>query len=85
MAPDTLPQEIEWLEAGEVYALVGQKPYELAYQGVYSVLQHLAGQLEPNPDIQYLPDPFVLVTQENMADPAVSKYFNTFDCAVPTA
>jgi ribose transport system substrate-binding protein len=83
MAPDTLPQEIEWLRNGEVYALVGQKPYELAYQAVYDLLAHLAGEYEPNPEIQYLDDPFVLVTQENMDDPEVAKYFNTFDCALP--
>jgi ribose transport system substrate-binding protein len=82
MAPDTLPQEVEWLRNGEVYALVGQKPYELAYQAVYNVLAYLAGDYEPNPEIQYLDDPFVLVTQDNMDDPEVSKYFNTFDCAV---
>jgi ribose transport system substrate-binding protein len=85
MAPDTLPQEIDWLKNGEVYALVGQKPYELAYQGVMNVLAHLDGQYEPNPEIQYLEDPFVLVTQENMDDPEVSKYFNSFDCAVPAS
>jgi ribose transport system substrate-binding protein len=85
MAPDTLPQEIDWLKNGEVYALMGQKPYELSYQAVKNVLAHLAGQYEPVPEVQYLEDPFVLVTQENMDDPEVSKYFNTFDCAVPAS
>lgn len=83
MAPDTLPQEIDWLRNGEVYALMGQKPYELAYQGVINVLAHLAGTYEANPEVQYLDDPFVLVTADNMADPEVSKYFNSFDCTAP--
>ena len=82
LAPDTLPNEIEWLRNGEVHALIGQKPYEFGYQGVMAVLEFLAGQREAVNETQLLEDPFVLVTQENVDDPEVSKYFNSFDCAV---
>lgn len=80
VAPDTLPNEIEWLRDGEVHALVGQKPYEFGYQGVYAVLEYLAGQRAADPSTRLLDDPFVLVTQENIDDPEISKYFNTYDC-----
>jgi ribose transport system substrate-binding protein len=82
LAPDTLPNEIEWLRNGEVYALIGQKPYEFGYQGVMAVLEYLAGQREASNETLFLEDPFLLVTQENMDDPEVAKYFNSFDCAV---
>ena len=82
LAPDTLPNEIEWLRNGEVHALIGQKPYEFGYQGVMAVLEYLAGEREAVNETIFLEDPFLLVTQENMDDPEVSKYFNSFDCAV---
>ncbi|CAN5458719.1 hypothetical protein BH24CHL9_BH24CHL9_13820 [soil metagenome] len=82
MAPDTLPNEVEWLANGEVYALVGEKPYEIGYQSVYAALEYLAGTREAVDEPTPLEDPFLLVTQENMGDPEVSKYFNTFDCPV---
>ncbi len=82
MAPDTLPNEIDWLRDGSVYALVGQKPYELGYQGVTSILEHLAGARERSDERVVIEDPFVVVTQENMDDPEVSRYFNAFDCEV---
>jgi ribose transport system substrate-binding protein len=81
VAPDTLPNEIDWLKNGQVAALIGQKPYEFGYQGVYAVLKNLAGQMPASNTTSFLQDPFVLVTKDNMADPAVSKYFNSFDCA----
>jgi ribose transport system substrate-binding protein len=82
MAPDTLPNEIDWLREGSVYALVGQKPYELGYQGVTSILENLAGTREKSDERVVIADPFVLVTQDNIDDPEVSKYFNSFDCEV---
>ncbi|CAN5775917.1 hypothetical protein BH23CHL8_BH23CHL8_10140 [soil metagenome] len=85
VAPDTLPNEIDWLRNGEVHALIGQKPYEFGYQGVMAVLEHLAGEREATSETLFLEDPFLLVTQENMDDPEVSKYFNSFDCVVDGA
>ena len=82
IAPDTLPNEIDWLRNGEVHALIGQKPYEFGYQGVKAVVEVLAGEREAVNETSFLEDPFLLVTQENMDDPEVSKYFNSFDCAV---
>jgi ribose transport system substrate-binding protein len=82
VAPDTLPNQIEWLRNGEVHALIGQKPYEFGYQGVMAVLEYLAGEREAANETLFLEDPFLLVTQENMDDPEVSKYFNSFDCAI---
>jgi hypothetical protein len=46
------------------------------------VLEYLAGQREAVNETQFLEDPFLLVTQDNMDDPEVSKYVNSFDCAV---
>lgn len=82
IAPDTLPNEVEWLRNGEVHALIGQKPYEFGYQGVMAVVEYLAGAREAANETLFLEDPFLLVTQANMDDPEVSKYFNSFDCAV---
>jgi ribose transport system substrate-binding protein len=82
IAPDTLPNEIEWLRNGEVHALIGQKPFEFGYQGVMAVLEYLAGQREAANETLFLEDPFLLVTQDNIDDPEVVKYFNSFDCAV---
>jgi hypothetical protein len=49
---------------------------------VKNVIDNLNGAYEPNPEVQYLEDPFVLITADNIDDPEVSKYFNTFDCAL---
>ena len=43
MAPDALPNEVDWLRNGEAYGLLAEKPYQVAYQAVYAALENLAG------------------------------------------
>jgi ribose transport system substrate-binding protein len=80
MAPDALPNEVDWLRNGEAYALMAEKPYQVAYQAVYAALENLAGTREPVDEPQALEDAFVLMTAENIDDPEVALYFNTDTC-----
>ena len=80
MAPDALPNEVDWLRNGEAYGLIAEKPYQVAYQAVYAALENLAGQREPVDEPQALEDAFVLMTADNIDDPEVALYFNTETC-----
>ena len=80
MAPDALPNEVDWLRNGEAYALLAEKPYQVAYQAVYAALENLAGEREKVDEPQALEDAFVLMTADNIDDPDVSLYFNTDTC-----
>jgi ribose transport system substrate-binding protein len=80
MAPDALPNEVDWLRDGEAYGLLAEKPYQVAYQAVYAALENLAGQREPVDEPQALEDAFVLMTADYIDDPAVALYFNTDTC-----
>lgn len=73
---DAGPDQIKQLEAGDVQALVAQKPYDIGVQGVEQAVLALTGQAT-TPDIQ---TESLVVTAANMADPEVAKYIYKSDC-----
>lgn len=73
---DAGPDQIKQLEAGDVQALVAQKPYDIGLQGVQQAVAALNGQtVTPSIETESL-----VVTKDNMSDPAVSKYIYKSDC-----
>lgn len=73
---DAGPDQIKQLEAGDVQALVAQKPYDIGFQGVQQALNALAGK-EVTGNIE---TESIVVTKDNMNDPAVSKYIYKSGC-----
>lgn len=73
---DAGPDQIKQLEAGDVQALVAQKPYDIGFQGVQQAVMALNG-VATTPDIQ---TESIVVTQANMNDPEVNKYIYKSDC-----
>lgn len=74
---DAGPDQIKQLEAGDVQALVAQKPYDIGKQGVEQALAALSGgSVTPSIVTESL-----VVTKANMTDPAVSKYIYKSACS----
>ena len=73
---DAGPAQVEQLEAGDVQALVMQKPYDIGYQGVQQAVLAVLGE-EVTPEIQ---TDFVVATAENLEDPEVSQYLYKASC-----
>jgi len=67
---DAGPDQIKQLQAGDVQALVAQKPYDIGVQGV----QQAANALEGKPVQANIATESLIVTQQNLNDPQVSKY-----------
>jgi len=73
---DAGPDQIKQLEAGDVQALVAQKPYDIGEQGVQQALAALDGkQVTGEIETESL-----IVTKENMSQPDVSKYIYKASC-----
>lgn len=64
---DTSPFLLSALQRGDVKALVAQNPTQMGYLGVKTALDYLRG----NAIEQHIDTGCVLVTQENMNDPAI--------------
>ena len=75
---DAGPDQIKQLEAGDVQALVAQKPYDIGFQGVQQALNALGGK-EVTGNIQ---TESIVVTKDNMNDPEVAKYIYKSDCGM---
>ena len=73
---DAGPDQIKQLQAGDVQALVAQKPYDIGQQGVEQAIAALTGQ----PVTASIETESIVVTKDNMTDPAVSKYIYKSDC-----
>jgi len=73
---DAGPDQIKQLEAGDVDALVAQKPYDIGVQGIQQAVAALNG-VATTPEIQ---TESIVVTADNMADPEVAKYIYKSDC-----
>jgi ribose transport system substrate-binding protein len=73
---DAGPAQVEQLEAGDVQALVMQKPYDIGYQGVQQAVLAVLGE-EVTPQIQ---TDFVVATADNMEDPEVNQWFYKASC-----
>ena len=73
---DAGPAQVEQLEAGDVQALVMQKPYDIGYQGVQQAVLAVLGE-EVTPEIE---TDFVVATTDNMEDPEINQWFYRADC-----
>ncbi|MGH9137343.1 MAG: ABC transporter substrate-binding protein [Acidimicrobiales bacterium] len=73
---DAGPAQIEQLEAGDVQALVVQKPYDIGYQGVEQAVAAVLGE-EVTPEIQ---TDFVVATADNLEDPEISQFLYKASC-----
>jgi ribose transport system substrate-binding protein len=73
---DAGPDQIKQLQAGDVQALVAQKPYDIGVQGVQQAVAALTGgTVTPTIATESL-----VVTKDNMSDPNVSKYIYKASC-----
>jgi ribose transport system substrate-binding protein len=73
---DAGPDQIKQLEAGDVQALVAQKPFDIGKQGVEQALNALSGK----PVTKSIETESLIVTKANMAEPDVSKYIYKSNC-----
>lgn len=73
---DAGPDQIKQLDAGDVQALVAQKPYDIGVQGVEQAIASLSGgSVTAKIETESL-----VVTKDNMADPEVAKYIYKSSC-----
>jgi ribose transport system substrate-binding protein len=73
---DAGPDQIKQLEAGDVQALVAQKPYDIGQQGVEQALNALSGK----PVTANIQTESLVVTKDNMTQPDVAKYIYKSNC-----
>jgi len=73
---DAGPDQIKQLQAGDVQALVAQEPYTIGLDGVQQAVAAINGQ----PVTASIATPSIVITKDNMADPAVSKFIYTATC-----
>ena len=73
---DAGPDQIKQLEAGDVQALVAQKPFDIGKQGVEQALAALDGKTVT----KSIETESLIVTKANMAEPDVSKYIYKSNC-----
>jgi ribose transport system substrate-binding protein len=80
ISTDTLPIEIGWLQKGQVYALIGQRPATLAAKAVNDLIDVIEGKAKPTGKTVYLPNPFVTMTQANMNNPSIKSQYENGKC-----
>jgi len=73
---DAGPDQIKQLEAGDVQALVAQKPFDIGAQGVEQAVAALTGKLVT----KSIETESLIVTKDNMSQPDVSKYIYKSNC-----
>ncbi len=73
---DAGPDQIKQLQAGDVQALVAQKPYVIGVRGV----EQAANALEGKPVEANIATESLVVTKENMNHPEVNKYIYKNKC-----
>jgi ribose transport system substrate-binding protein len=73
---DAGPDQIKQLEAGDVQALVAQKPFDIGKQGVEQAINALDGK----PVTKSIETESLIVTKDNMSEPDVSKYIYKSNC-----
>ncbi|WP_162907200.1 ABC transporter substrate-binding protein [Allorhizocola rhizosphaerae] len=73
---DAGPDQIKQLQAGDVQALVAQKPYDIGVQGITQAAAALGGTTVE----KQIATESLIVTKDNMSDPAVSKYIYKSSC-----
>ena len=73
---DAGPAQVDQLKAGDVQALVVQKPYDIGYQGVeQAILAVNGGAVTPE-----ISTDFVVATPDNLDDPDISKFLYKANC-----
>jgi ribose transport system substrate-binding protein len=73
---DAGPDQMKQLQAGDVQALVAQKPYDIGTQGVQQAIAALSGgSVTAKIETESL-----VVTKDNMSQPDVSKYIYKSSC-----
>ncbi len=73
---DAGPAQVDQLKAGDVQALVVQKPYDIGYQGVeQAILAVNGGAVTPE-----ISTDFVVATADNLDDPDISKFLYKANC-----
>jgi len=73
---DAGPDQIKQLQAGDVQALVAQEPYTIGLDGVQQAVNAINGQ----PVTATIATPSIVITKDNMNDPAVSKFIYKSNC-----
>jgi ribose transport system substrate-binding protein len=73
---DAGPDQIKQLKAGQVQALVAQKPYDIGQQGIEQAVAALTGK----PVKKNIATASLIVTKANLSDPNVSKYVYKSHC-----
>lgn len=73
---DAGPDQIKQLQAGDVQALVAQKPFDIGEQGV----QQAVAALEGKPVKGNIQTESLIVTKDNLSQPDVSKYVYKATC-----
>ena len=73
---DAGPDQIKQLKAGQVQALVAQKPYDIGQQGVQQAVAALTGKAVT----KNIATTSLIVTKANLSDPSVSKYIYKSHC-----
>ncbi len=76
IAFDASPKEVEDLKAGTISALVSQKPFDIGKFGVEQAVHALKGEAVQ----KQIETGFIVATQQNINDPAVSKYLYKSSC-----
>ncbi len=74
---DAGPDQIKQLQAGDVQALVAQEPYTIGIDGIQQAVNALNGQ----PVTASIATPSIVITKDNINDPAVSKYIYKSSCS----
>ncbi|MEP6812418.1 MAG: ABC transporter substrate-binding protein [Actinomycetota bacterium] len=73
---DAGPDQIKQLKAGQVQALVAQKPYDIGYQGIQQAVAALTGKTVT----KNIATTSLIVTKANLSNPSVSKYVYKARC-----
>ena len=73
---DAGPDQIKQLKAGQVQALVAQKPYDIGQKGIEQAVNALTGK----PVTKNIATTSLIVTKANLSNPSVSKYIYKAHC-----
>jgi len=73
---DAGPDQIKQLKAGQVQALVAQKPYDIGVQGIDQAVASLTGK----PVTKNIATASLIVTKANLSVPSVNKYIYKSSC-----
>jgi ribose transport system substrate-binding protein len=73
---DAGPDQIKQLKAGQVQALVAQKPYDIGQKGIEQAVNALTGK----PVTKNIATTSLIVTKANLSNPSVSKYVYKAHC-----